>query len=169
MPPGRALDLACGAGRNAIWLAEQGWKVTGVDFSEVALQHARRLARSRGVDVEWVLADVLDWEPPADSFDLVVVLYLQLPREERRAVLARAGSAIAPGGTLLFVAHDLLNLTEGWGGPKSASVLCTPEEVGAELEGLVIDRAERVTRTVEDEDGEHRAIDMLVRASRPGA
>ncbi len=103
MPPGRALDLACGAGRNAVWLAEQGWKVTAVDFSEVGLAHARRLARSRGVDVEWVCADVLGWMPPESAFDLVVLLYLQLPAAERRQALARAATALAPGGTLLFV------------------------------------------------------------------
>ena len=167
--PARALDLACGAGRNAVWLAEQGWEVTGVDFSEVGLEHARRLAQSRGVEVEWVLADVLEWEPPAGAFDLVAVLYLQLPADERYELLSRASSALAPGGTLLFVAHDVRNLTEGWGGPKSAAVLCTPEGVASDLTGLVIDRAERVTRLVEDEDGEHRAIDTLVKASRSSA
>jgi 2-polyprenyl-3-methyl-5-hydroxy-6-metoxy-1,4-benzoquinol methylase len=169
MPPGRALDLACGAGRNAVWLAEQGWKVTAVDFSEVGIESARRLARSRGVEVDWVLADVLDWDPPAGAFELVVVLYLQLPAGERREVLARAASALAPGGTLLFVAHDLRNLTEGWAGPKSPEVLTTPEEVASELPGLVIERAERVSRPVEDEEGEHVAIDTLVRATRPRA
>jgi SAM-dependent methyltransferase len=173
MAPGRALDLACGAGRNAVWLAERGWRVTGVDFSEVGLGHARRLARSRGVEVEWVLADVLDWTPPSEAFDLVVVLYLQLPGGERREMLARAVSALASGGTLLVVAHDLTNLTEGWGGPKSATVLYTAEDLVADLAALPtpleVERAERVTRTVEDEDGEHRAIDVVVRARRAGA
>jgi 2-polyprenyl-3-methyl-5-hydroxy-6-metoxy-1,4-benzoquinol methylase len=169
MAAGRALDLACGAGRNAVWLAEQGWEVTGVDFSEVALEHARRLARSRRVEIEWVLADVLDWQPPSGAFDLVTVLYLQLPAGERSKVLARAASALAPGGTLLVIAHDLTNLTEGWGGPKSADVLYTADEVAADLSGLVVEKAERVTRVVEDEEGEHTAIDVLVKATRPRA
>ena len=79
LPPGRALDLACGEGRNAIWLAERGFEVTGVDFSDVALERARRIAAGRGVEVEWTHADVTEYEPPLRAFDLVVVLYLHLP------------------------------------------------------------------------------------------
>src|SRR6266496_708895 len=82
LPPGRALDVACGAGRNAVWLASRGWTVTGVDFSDVALENARALAVSRRVEVEWVRADVREWQPPAGAFDLVAVLYLQLPSAE---------------------------------------------------------------------------------------
>jgi SAM-dependent methyltransferase len=81
LEPGRALDLACGEGRNAVWLAERGWRVTGVDFSDVALAKAAELAASRGVEAEWVVADVLDYRPEPRAFDLVAVLYLQLPCE----------------------------------------------------------------------------------------
>src|SRR5512134_1831553 len=84
--PGRALDLACGAGRNAIWLAEQGWRVTAVDFSDVALSLARRRARERRVEVEWIEADVVDWTPASRAFDLVCVFYLQVPAADRRVV-----------------------------------------------------------------------------------
>jgi 2-polyprenyl-3-methyl-5-hydroxy-6-metoxy-1,4-benzoquinol methylase len=63
MAPGRALDLACGEGRNAVWLAERGWQVTGVDFSEVGLEKARQFADSRGVPAEWIAADLLDYRP----------------------------------------------------------------------------------------------------------
>lgn len=164
--PGRALDLACGAGRNAVWLAEQGWTVTGADFSDVALAEAARLAGERGVDVEWVDADLRAWEPPAATFDLVVVLYLQVPEAERRVVLARAAAAVAPGGTLLVVGHDLENLNGGYGGPKDPLVLLTPEAVAGELPGLVVERAERVVRPVETDEGEAQAIDTLVRARR---
>ena len=85
--PGAALDLACGAGRNAVWLAGQGWRVTAVDFSGVALRMARGLEAERRVSVEWVEADVLAWMPPARAYDLVCVLYLQLPAAERRTAL----------------------------------------------------------------------------------
>ena len=166
LTPGRALDLACGAGRNAVWLAEHGWAVTGADFSDVALAAAAQLAGERGVDVEWVEADLRAWEPPASAFDLVVVLYLQLPAEERRVVLARAAAAVAPGGTLLVVGHDLENLNGGYGGPKSPDVLLTADAVAGELPGLVVERAERVLRPVETDDGEAQAIDTLVRARR---
>ncbi len=164
--PGRALDLACGAGRNAVWLAERGWQVTAVDFSDVALANARSLGADRGVHVEWIEGDLRRWLPPAASFELVAVLYLQLPAEERRVVLGRASAAVAPGGTLLVVGHDLQNLNGGWGGPKDPSVLLTPAEVAAELPRLEIEKAERVIRPVEDDDGEHQAIDTLVRATR---
>ena len=168
MPPGRALDLACGEGRNAVWLAQQGWRVTGVDFSQVALAKAARLAVRRGVDVEWVAADLLDYRPP-EALDLVVVFYLQLPATERRLVLGRAAEALAPGGTLLVVAHDLLNLTEGHGGPKEPEVLYTPDDVVGDLSGLAIERAERVRRPVAVDGGEAVAIDVLVRAMTPHA
>ena len=164
LAPGRALDLACGEGRNAVWLAQQGWLVTGVDFSEVGLAKAARLAESRGVEVEWVEADLLDYLPPA-GLDLVVAFYLQVPADERRLVLGRVAEALAPGGTVLVVAHDLLNLTEGHGGPQEPDVLYTPDDVVSDLAGLAIERAERVTRPV----GDAEAIDVLVRATKPPA
>ena len=164
--PGAALDLACGAGRNAVWLAGQGWRVTAVDFSGVALRMARGLEAERRVSVEWVEADVLAWMPPARAYDLVCVLYLQLPAAERRTALGRAAAAVRPGGTLLVLGHDLLNLTEGWGGPTQADVLFTPDDVVAEIGDLRIEKAERVRRTVDDLGAAREAIDALVRATR---
>jgi SAM-dependent methyltransferase len=163
--PGRALDLACGEGRSAIWLAEQGWQATGIDFSEVALEKGRRLAQERGVQVEFLHADLLEYEPPESAFDLVCILYLQVPADERRLVLRRAAAAVAPGGTLLLVAHDTSNLEGGTGGPSDPAVLYTPEEVAVELPGLEIEKAERVLRPVAG--AERPAIDALVRARRP--
>ncbi len=167
MAPGRALDVACGAGRNAVWLAERGWTVTGADFSDVALENAARLASERGVAVEWVQADLTEWEPPARRFDLVAVLYLHLPADERRAVLGRAAEAVAPGGTLLVVGHDAENPSGGWGGPKDPRVLFTAEDVAAEIGDLDVEKAERVLRPVETDEGTAHAIDALVRAHRP--
>jgi len=166
LPPGRALDLACGEGRNAIWLAERGWRVTAVDFSAVALGKARRLAGVRGVDVDWVLADVRDYRPEAAAFDLVLVAYLQVPAPELAEVLRRGAGAVAPGGSVLVVGHDLYNLTEGVGGPQDAAVLHTPEAVAAELSGFTVHRATRVRRPVETAEGTREAIDTLVRATR---
>jgi SAM-dependent methyltransferase len=166
LTPARALDLACGEGRNAVWLAERGWRVTGVDFADVALAKATRLAAARGVEVEWVDADVRAWEPPAEAFDLVVLLYLQLPADERRVVHERAAAAVAPGGTLLVVAHHATNPAEGYGGPKDAAVLFTEDDVVADVPGLEIVRAERVRRPVATPDGEAVALDVLVRAER---
>ena len=137
--------------------------MTGVDFSDAALENARRLSAERGVEVEWVQADVRDWTPPAAAYDLVAILYLQIPADERRVVHGRAAAAVAPAGTLLVVGHDRENLVSGTGGPRDTGVLLDSEEVAAELDGLVIERAERVLRPVE---GERDAIDTLVRARR---
>jgi SAM-dependent methyltransferase len=163
--PGRALDLACGAGRHAVWLAERGWRVTGVDFSQVALAEARRLSAARGVDVEWVTADVLVWATPAQAFDLVLLLYLQLPRHELRTVLTNAAAALAPAGRLVVVGHHSDNLEHGHGGPTAAAVLYTEADVEACLPGLEIERAERARRSVESADGLHEAIDAVVVAT----
>jgi len=164
LPPGRALDLACGEGRNTIWLAERGWKATGVDFSQVAIAKAREQASEASLDVEFVCADLLEYEPEPDASDLVLVFYLQLPAEELRHVLKRATRAIATGGTFLLVGHDLSNLTEGVGGPSDPAVLYTPDDIVAKLPGLEIEKAERVLRDVVDAD--RPAIDALVRARR---
>jgi 2-polyprenyl-3-methyl-5-hydroxy-6-metoxy-1,4-benzoquinol methylase len=166
--PGSALDVACGEGRNAVWLAEQGWRATGVDFSKVALGKARRLAALRGVDVDWVEADVRTWSP-SGSFDLVVLLYLQIPAPERHAVVLKFAGAVAPGGHLLVVGHDTENLTAGVGGPQDPTVLFSAADVVESIEGsgLVVERAEQVRRPVETDRGTLDALDALVRAVRP--
>ncbi|MGA9760997.1 MAG: class I SAM-dependent methyltransferase [Gaiellaceae bacterium] len=167
LAPARALDLACGEGRNAVWLAEQGWQTTGVDFSEVALEKARLLAAQREVQAEWIRADLFEYEPPTGAFELVIVFYLQLPPERLRPILARAAGAVAPGGTFLLVAHDSSNLTRGYGGPRDPATLYTADDVLPALVGLEIERAEPVVRTVETAEGVREAIDTLVRARCP--
>ena len=166
LTPGRALDLACGEGRNARWLAARGWQVVGMDFSAVAIDKARQT--DDGVD--WRVGDALTAELPA-PLDLVVVAYLQLPPEERRTALRRAFESLAPGGTLFVVAHDSTNLTEGSGGPQDGRVLYTAEDVLEDLAdlGVRVVRAERVARDVPaaDEHGSQGvAWDALVRVDR---
>lgn len=165
--PGRALDLGCGQGRNAVWLAQRGWQITAVDFSEVALAQARCLPRSRATSVEWVMADLREYEPPVGTFDLVLHLYVHLPAPARRLVLRRAAAALAPGGVLLVLSHDVVNLNIGYGGPSDPAVLYAAADIAAELPGLRIQRAEQVARPVETEEGEAVAIDALVRAVAP--
>jgi len=161
--PGRALDLGAGDGRNAIWLAIQGWQVTAVDFSQVALDRGRALATASGVRVEWQLADLLEWSPGASRFDLVTLFFIHLPSDERRDVYARAAAAVAPGGTLLIVGHDRTNLVDGVGGPQDPTVLFTPGEIAADLAGFRVDRADVARRRNLDGDG---PIDAIVRAVR---
>lgn len=171
LPPGRALDLGAGEGRNAIWLARQGWEVTATDFSQVALDKGRTVADDLGVTgVRWVRADATAWTERA-AYDLVVMAYLQLPAGERRAAVQAAFHALWPGGTLLVVAHDSTNLDEGTGGPQDPAVLYTAEDVLADLagEGYETIRAERVARVVGEGHGEEparTAWDCLVRLVR---
>jgi SAM-dependent methyltransferase len=169
LPPGRALDLACGEGRNAVWLAERGWEVTGVDFSAVGIGTAQRLAARRGVYAQWIVADLLEYVSEPRAFDLVIVLYLQVPAVERTRVLRRAADAVGTAGTLLVIAHDSANLAEGYGGPRDPAVLYTAEDVVGDLaaSGLQVARAERVRRPVETPEGGRIALDALVRATRP--
>jgi SAM-dependent methyltransferase len=164
LAPGRALDLACGEGQNAIWLAEAGWRVVGVDYSSVAIAKARARAARDGVDATFAEADLVEYELDPSAYDLVLMLYLHLPAEEHRLVLARAARSLAPRGTLVLLGHDLLNATEGVGGPSDASLLYTPDIAG-ELPDLEIEKAERVFRDVAGAD--RPAIDCLVRARRP--
>ncbi len=167
--PGRALDLGAGEGRNAIWLAKRGWRVTAVDFSEVGLRKAQEIARSGGADVDWVEADLRTYSPEQRTFDLVILMYIHFPAMDRRALVRAAAAAVAEGGTLLVVGHDRSNLERGFGGPQDPSILFGPEDLTADvagLEGLHVVRAERVLRPVIAEDGEHTAVDALVRVRR---
>lgn len=159
LPVGSALDLACGEGRNALWLAERGWRATGVDFSPVALDRARSIAAGRGVDVRWVEADVLAWRPE-ETYDLVLLAYLQIDPGSRTRALTNAARATRVGGSLLVVAHDLRNLTEGTGGPQDPNLLCTPEEVTCP--GFAVERSGTEPRPV---DGAV-ALDAVVRLVR---
>ncbi|SBT39287.1 class I SAM-dependent methyltransferase [Micromonospora auratinigra] len=168
LTPGAALDLAAGEGRNAVWLAEQGWRVTAVDFSAVAVERGRELAAGRGVTVEWRVADVTAYRPVPGSYALVLLSYLHLPGADLARVLDSARRALRPGGTLVVVGHDLANLTGGTGGPQDPAVLLTPETVVDGLAGLRIRRAETARRPVATDDGGTvDALDTVVVATRP--
>ncbi|MCZ6888274.1 MAG: methyltransferase domain-containing protein [Gammaproteobacteria bacterium] len=169
--PGRALDVGCGEGRNALWLAEQGWQVTAVDFSSVAIDKARQIAARRGVAVDWVVADVVDWEPPRHGFDLAIATYLQTSSAERERWLRHAVDALADAGVFIYIGHDTSNLEHGTGGPKSADVLATPGDIECGLPGFEIVQAEVVMRNF-DTEPEHGgssgriALDTLVIARK---
>lgn len=169
LPPGRSIDLAAGEGRNAIWLAEQGWDSTAVDYSDVAIDKARQIADRRGVTITTEVADLTRYEPTPGGYDLVLVAYLQLPSDQLDPILRRAAAAVAPEGTFLLVCHDRENLERGYGGPPRLEVLTTPDQVLAALgDGFTVERAEVAERHVQTDDGERVALDTLVLARRPG-
>ena len=172
-PGQKALDIACGEGRNGIWLARRGWDAVGVDFSAEAIRRATQLAKEAGVADRgrFVVGDVVVDPLPGGSFDAVVVAYLQLPAPQRRATLRKAAARLRPAGTMLVVGHHPANLTEGVGGPQDPAVLFTAEDVVADLAdqpGLIVERAERVRRPVHTPEGERSAVDTLVRVRATG-
>ena len=166
IPRGRALDLAAGQGRNAIWLATRGWIVDAVDFSSVALTRASRVAESAPRSVRerltWIHADVtkLATEP---NYDLVLMFYLHLPPDERRRAVSAAMSALKPDGILMILGHHSSNITDGVGGPQEPQILYTPEDLAADVgDRLTVTTAENRYRDVTD----GTAIDALLLASR---
>ena len=148
-----------------MWLAERGWRVTGVDFSTVGLEKARALAEARGVRAEWVAADLLEYRPELAAFDLVIVFYLQVPAPERTPILRRAAAAVAPGGTFLLVVHDSANIEHGHGGPQHPAVLYTAQDVVEAIRGIgARDRAGRAGRAAGGDAGRDADRARRVRA-----
>jgi SAM-dependent methyltransferase len=105
--PGLALDVGCGEGADAIWLARSGWTVTAIDVSDVAVSRAREAAERAGAAVEWVRGDVLQTPFAAGSFDLVSMQYPALPKTAGEAAVRALLETVRPGGLLLAVYHDL--------------------------------------------------------------
>jgi SAM-dependent methyltransferase len=145
--------------------------VTAVDFSQAGLDKGRVLAGD--LDVDWVRADATTWRRAEDepAYDVAVIAYLQVTAPDRRAAVRNAYDALREGGTLLLVAHDSTNLTEGTGGPQDPSVLMNAEDVLTDLGGetFEVQRAGRVARIVGDGHGEEPAAtawDCLVRVVR---
>ena len=107
LTPGRALDVGCGEGADAIWLARDDWTVTAIDVAEVALGRARAAAEQVGASIEWICGDALRTPFPASSFDLVSLQYPALPKAAGEAGVRALLDTVRPGGLLLAVYHDL--------------------------------------------------------------
>lgn len=173
LTPGTAVDIAAGEGRNAIWLAQQGWTVTATDYSSVAVERMR--ARAEAVlgeeagRVTPLVADATVAAPggPA-AYDLALFSYLQLPPAEWRAALRNGVEAVRPGGHVLVIGHSARNLTEGWGGPSAREVLYDPDEVVDAVDGLPVEAEHAAIRVrpVETEDGPREALDTVVMLRR---
>ncbi len=160
--PGRALDLGCGEGGDAIWLAERGWSVTAVDISASALALGARNAEAAGVSglIDWVVADLARWRPDG-AFDLVSAQFLHSPVElPRDDILRRAAVAVAPGGLLLVVGHGEF---PPWSShPHPEVPLPSPDDVLTALD-LPRDRWTVVTKALVDReasgpDGHHATL-----------
>ena len=144
LQPGRALDLGCGSGANALKLAELGWSVVGVDWAENAIELARQSARDRGLDATFLVGDITEGAPSGE-FDLVISTYALPGGELSRKALAAAATALAPGGTLIVAEWDR-SMSDVWGFGEDD--LMTPEQIVAQLPELEIEKAE--VKRIED-------------------
>jgi SAM-dependent methyltransferase len=173
LPPGTALDMACGEGGDALWLAARGWRVTGVDLAQAALDRVEQAAAAAGPDiaarVRTVRSDVTGWDAGGERYDLVTTHFLHLPPADRAVAFARLSDAVAPGGTLLVVAHHASDLGTTIGRPDVPDLFFAPEDVVAALRPGEWDVrvAEARPRTAQDPDGRDVTIrDTVVRAVR---
>lgn len=163
LTPGTAIDVAAGEGRNALWLAGHGWKVTAVDFSEAGLEIGRQRAAMAKLELDWVNADATTWVSPF-LVDLVVIAYLQLPAAQLSAAISNAILSLASGGTLALIGHDIENLDHGTGGPQDPAVLWDLELVRSAARDLDITECRRYRRTTADGAV---AIDTILLATNP--
>jgi 2-polyprenyl-3-methyl-5-hydroxy-6-metoxy-1,4-benzoquinol methylase len=166
LAPGRALDLGAGSGVNSLWLAEQGWAVTAVDFASTAIARLSKLIENKESAVEVIEADILEYRP-ADLFDLVLLCHIHLAKKQRPGLLATAASAVAPGGTLLYI--GIARSTDPTD-KYNQEVFAPTEEIArivAEQPGLIVNIAETRHRIIHFSKNIFAGNGVIVRAHRP--
>ena len=170
--PGSALDVGSGEGADSIWLARQGWRVTAVDISTVALARAAERASEDAEAagrITWAHHDLTSSPQPAGTFDLVSAQFMHLPLAQRTELYHRLAASVAPGGTLLIVGHHPADLEAGIPRPSDPGLLFTPEEIagGLDRDEWEIDVCEARRRSVTDADGGSVTVtDSVLRAHR---
>ncbi|PXY30366.1 SAM-dependent methyltransferase [Prauserella sp. PE36] len=169
LPPGQALDVGCGEGGDAIWLARRGWRVTALDISTVALRRAAKAAADAGVAdrIAWTRTDLAVTHPPAQCFDLVSAQYFPLLRRDGDAALRGLLAAVAPGGILLVTGHD----TADWPAPEEGGHdprdFFLPSDIAALLgDEWTIEVDETRARVDPAPEGTRHARDTVLRARR---
>ena len=172
LTPGTALDVGCGEGADALWLAARGWQVTAVDISPVALARAAEHAAAAGSQVAshitWEQADLLAWSPRG-QVDLVSAQFLHLPPEPAVRVQAQLAAAVRPGGTLLLVGHDKSDLETTVRRPPVPALFASPSEIAGRLDPETWDvvLADALERAAVDHEGRSVVIkDAVVQAVR---
>jgi len=136
IPKGNVLCLAEGEGRNAVFLARQGYSVTAVDGSQVGLQKAKKLAEEHGVSIELIYADLADFDIGENRWEGIVSIFCPLPSALRKELHKKVVAGLKPHGVYLVEAYTLDQLKHGTGGGKSADSMTTKESLSLELEGL---------------------------------
>ena len=165
LSPGRALDIGGGEGRNAIWLARQGWRVTALDVSEVALERATQRAAKEGVELECVVGDWREYEAPPSSLDLAVISFMHPRPAERATMFESVRQALVPGGHLFTVGVDVVE--HGRRGPGDEDRLYTPRRLRNALEAFELVRCESVTYEAESKKKRQTVTDVVAIARRP--
>lgn len=145
---GATLSLAEGEGRNAVWLAQQGFTVSAIEQSEKGVGKTLRLALQRGVIVMAERGELETFHIQPNSWDLVVSIYAHTPQELRRKLHRQVVAGLKPGGVFVLEAYTPAQIANNTGGPKDASLMPTAELLRSELAGLVFDRIEEVERDV---------------------
>ena len=168
LSPGTALDVGCGEGADALWLAGRGWTVTALDVSSVALERAAAAAGDAGIDVAWVHGGLTDATLPADGFDLVTAAYPALPSIPPGASVEALLAAVAPGGTLFVLHHDLDPDVVAAHGFDPAVYVSHGDVVGRLDERWRVEIDERRPRTISGGSGAHHVNDLVLRAVRVG-
>ncbi|RFA16946.1 hypothetical protein B7R22_01155 [Subtercola boreus] len=164
---GTVLDVGCGEGADALWLAEQGWRVTALDVSRVALERAEAEGHRRGVDVHWLHSGLVEADLPARSFDLVSAQYPALFRTPGNVAEHALLEAVAPGGTLLVVHHPAPTLEEAEAHGFHPDDYVGPANVAALLDdSWAIEVDEVRPRHVATGAGSHHTHDVVLRARR---
>jgi 2-polyprenyl-3-methyl-5-hydroxy-6-metoxy-1,4-benzoquinol methylase len=172
LSPGTALDVGCGEGGDAIWLAEHGWTVTAIDVSVVALDRAAAQAARVGDDIAgritWQQADILAWDPSPQRYDLVSAQFIHLPQPNLEALHHRLAAAVRPGGTLLIVGHHPSDLETSIGRQRLGGIMYTAEQMAVVLDPSEWDITTTAPgRETTDPDGHKIMIqDAVVRAIR---
>jgi SAM-dependent methyltransferase len=155
IPRGRVLSLGEGEGRNAVYLASQGYDVTAVDASPVGLEKARRLASEHGVRMTTVVADLADFPFEPGRWDGIVSIFCHLPSALRARVYQRAVAGLRPGGAFILEAYTPRQLAFKTGGPSQPDMLVTLDALRSELAGLRLERAVELEREVVEGSGHH--------------
>ncbi|MBG6180511.1 class I SAM-dependent methyltransferase [Arthrobacter sp. CAN_A1] len=170
LAPGTALDVGCGEGADAIWLARQGWTVTAVDISQVALTRGAAHAvtdEASAARITWSRQNLLEWTPPESSFDLISAQFMHLPKDEREPLFTRLAAAVAPGGTLLIVGHHPTDMESGAHRPPRTDLFYTAEEIVLLLDPEQWEIVTESRERTQDHDGASVTIhDTVLRAHR---